>query len=139
VQKGRLLNCLIPSPLESGNEPDGMVFVANYPETNFGVSYLESALFLNVKHNEDEGIYCLSMPVSNDMTMIGGRETFGYPKKIGNILFEKQGDDVRGWTERGGTRFLDISAKLTEKFNDEKAQSKIKERLLHCRQCEIFV
>jgi len=126
--KFEVINRLIPPPLEPGSEPNGMVFVANYPKTNFGVSYLESALFLNVKYHEDEGVYCLSMPVSNDMAMVGGRETFGYPKKIGEIFFERQGNDVRGWTERRGTRFLDISAKLTGKFNDDMAQSKIMER-----------
>lgn len=119
---------LVPPPLKPHSSPTGMIFVANYPNTNFGVSYLESALFLDVIHDGDEGVYCLAMPVSNDMAMIGGRETFGYPKKIGNISFEKNGDDVKGWTERHGTRFLEASAKLTGKFNDETAQSSIMER-----------
>ena len=120
---------LVPPPLKPHSGSTGMIFVANYPNTNFGVSYLESALFLDVIHNGDEGVYCLAMPVSNDMAMIGGRETFGYPKKIGNISFEKNGDDVKGWTERHGTRFLEASAKLTGKFNDETVQSSIMERL----------
>jgi acetoacetate decarboxylase len=126
--KIEIIKRLIPPPLEPANNPTGMVFVANYPKTNFGVSYLESALFLDVIFDGDEGVYCLAMPVSNDMAMIGGRETFGYPKKIGNISFERNGNDVKGWTERHGTRFLDASAKLTGKFNDEKAQSSVMER-----------
>jgi acetoacetate decarboxylase len=108
---------LLPAPLEPAAMPLAFVFVANYPETNFGVSYLESALFLRASFKGEEGNYCLAMPVTNDMALIGGREMFGYPKKIGRIHIEKNGDEVIGWTERHDVRFLDIKAKLTGTFN----------------------
>ena len=120
---------LLPPPLKPATEPVGIVFIANYPKTNFGVTYLESALFLTANYNGDEGIYCLAMPVTNDMALIGGREVFGYPKKMGEIYFEREGDDVRGWTERHGARFFEVKAKLTGKFNDEIAQKSIMENL----------
>ena len=93
------------------------------------MSYLEGALFLTAEHDGDEGIYCLSMPVTNDMAMIGGQEIFGYPKKIGKIYFAREGNHAREWTERHGTRFLEIKAKLTGKFNDEIAQTEIMKNL----------
>ena len=127
--KTEIITKLLPPPLKPSTEPIGVVFVANYPRTNFGVSYLESALFLTAEHDGDEGIYCLSMPVTNDMAMVGGREIFGYPKKIGEIYFELEGDHARGWTQRHGTRFLEIKAKLTGKFNDENAQTTILKNL----------
>ena len=127
--KTEILAHLLPPPLKPAADPIGIVFVANYPKTNFGVSYLESALFLTAEHDGDEGIYCLSMPVTNDMAMIGGREIFGYPKKIGKIYFAREGNHARGWTERHGTRFLEIKAKLTGKFNDEIAQTEIMKNL----------
>ncbi|MBT8363653.1 MAG: acetoacetate decarboxylase family protein, partial [Deltaproteobacteria bacterium] len=49
------------------------VLVANYPKTNFGISYLESALFLRAAFEGEEGNCCLSMPVTSDMALIGGR------------------------------------------------------------------
>jgi acetoacetate decarboxylase len=58
------------------------------------------------------------MPVTNDIALILGREVFGYPKKMAEIGFEREGDDIRGWTERHGTRFFEVKARLNGKFND---------------------
>src|SRR4030067_2858622 len=114
---------LLPPPLKPGKKPLALAFVANYPRTNFGVSYLESALFLRAEFNGEEGNYCLAMPVTNDIALILGREVFGYPKKIGNIQFNRRGKDAEGITERHGLRFFELRANLTGKFNVEDAPS----------------
>lgn len=116
---------LLPPPLEPADLPLAMAFTANYPKTNFGVSYLESALFLQAKFKGEDGLYCLAMPVTDDMAMIGGREVFGYPKKIGRISLERAGDEFHGWTERHGVRFLDMKAKMTGSFNVKEYQELI--------------
>lgn len=116
--KSEVVERLLPPPLKPAALPIGAAFVANYPNTNFGVTYLESALFLLAQHNGEEGAYCLSMPVTNDIALILGREVFGYPKKMAEIGFEREGDDIRGWTERHGTRFFEVKARLNGKFND---------------------
>ena len=124
-----IIKALIPPPLTPGPLPIGAAFVANYPKTNFGVSYLESALFLMVAHEGEEGVYCLSMPVNNDMALILGRETFGYPKKMGHIYLEREGNDFRGGTERQGVRFLEMKARLEGSFNDPAAQQFLAETI----------
>jgi acetoacetate decarboxylase len=113
---------LLPSPLKPAGQPIAMAFVANYPRTNFDVTYKESALFVRASYNGEEGNYCLAMPVTNDMAMAGGREIFGFPKKIADIHFKRDGESVEGWTERRGFRFMGVRAKLTGKFNDEQAR-----------------
>jgi acetoacetate decarboxylase len=113
---------LLPSPLKPAALPIGAAFVAKYPKTNFGVTYLESALFLLAQHNGEEGAYCLSMPVTNDIALILGREIFGYPKKMAEIGFDREENNIRGWTERHGIRFMEIKAKLNGKFNDVSVQ-----------------
>jgi acetoacetate decarboxylase len=125
--KTEIVEKLLPPPLKPSPIPVGAAFVANYPETNFGVTYQESALFLMAEYNGEEGAFCLSMPVTNDMAMIGGREVFGYPKKMAEISFQREGNDIRGWTERHGIRFFEVKAKLTGKFNDLDAQQFITE------------
>ena len=117
--KPEVVRRLLPPPLKPGALPIANVFVANYPRTNFGVAYLESALFLQAQFNGEEGSYCLGMPVTNDMAMILGREIFGYPKKLADIHLKREGDKVDGRTERHGVRFLEIKANLTGKFNDK--------------------
>jgi len=113
---------LLPPPLKPAAHPIAMAFVAHYPRTNFDVTYEESALFLRAEWEGEEGGYCLSMPVTNDIAMAGGREIFGFPKKIGEIRFHREGDAVEGWTERRGVRFMEIRAKMTGRPNVEDAQ-----------------
>jgi acetoacetate decarboxylase len=120
--KQEIIERLLPPPLKPATYPIAFVFVANYPETNFGISYLESALFLRASFEGEEGNYCLSMPVTSDMALIGGREMFGFPKKIGLIDIKRQGQEVHGWTERHDFRFLDVWASLTGAFNVPEVQ-----------------
>src|SRR5512136_2420354 len=104
--KPEVVRRLLPPPLKPGALPIGSVFVADYPKTNFGVAYLESALSLQAQFNGEEGSYCLGMPVTNDIAMILGREIFGYPKKMANIHLKRQGEKVDGLTERHGVRLV---------------------------------
>jgi acetoacetate decarboxylase len=112
---------LLPPPLKPANQPLVTAFVANYPRTNFDVTYQESALFLRAEYEGEEGSYCLAMPVTNDIAMAGGREIFGFPKKIADVHLSRKGDTLEGWTERRGIRFMEIRAKLTGKLNVEDA------------------
>ena len=123
--KPEIIARLLPAPLKPAGEPVAMAFVANYPRTNFDVVYKESALFIRAAYNGEEGNYCLAMPVTNDIAMAGGREVFGFPKKIADIDITRQGETVSGWTERRGVRFMEVRARLTGKFNDAQAQERL--------------
>lgn len=122
--KPEIVARLLPPPLKPADYPLAMAFVANYPKTNFDVTYKESALFLRAVYEGEEGNYCLAMPVTNDMAMVGGREFYGFPKKMANINFQRKDDSLEGWTERRGVRFMEIRAKLTGKFNDPEAEKR---------------
>lgn len=110
---------LLPPPLKPASQPLGLAFIARYPETNAGFSYSESALFLFASHNGTEGVFCLSMPVDNDMALIIGRELSGFPKKMADICLKRDANEVNGWTERHNVRFLEIKARLNGTLNDE--------------------
>ncbi len=116
--KPEIVMRLLPAPLEPAPLPIAMAFVAWYPATNFDVTYHESALFVRATFQGEEGGYCLSMPVTSDIAMAGGREVYGYPKKMADIHFERTGEKVHGWTERRGVRFMEVSARLTGKTNE---------------------
>lgn len=115
--KPEIIKKLLPPPLKPLDAPIAYAFVAHYPKTNFGVTYNEGALFLTCEFEGVKGGYCLAMPVSNDMAMAGGREVFGYPKKIANIHFKREKRDAEGWVERRGTRFFEVKAKLNGRPN----------------------
>ena len=111
--KPEITKRLLPPPLELADASNGMIFIAQYPETNLGPGYNEAALFLRCQYKGEIGSYCLSMPVTREGRMHNGRDVFGFPKKLANIGFEREGAEAHGWAERDGIRFLDIKVKLT--------------------------
>jgi len=127
--KDEVIEKLLPSPLKPMEYPIVVASVANFPKTNFGPPYKEGALFLGANFDGNPGLYCLSMPITNDMAMAGGREMFGFPKKMANIGFKKNESHIEGWVERHNVRYFSLSADLTGTFNDEKANSIMNELL----------
>ena len=118
LTRPEIVASLLPHPLEPIEAPLVAAFVANYPNTNFSIPYKEAALFLMARYQDEVGSYCLSMPVDDDMAMAGGREVFGYPKKMAQIHFDKNENYVEGWVERHGVRYFKVNAQLTETPNE---------------------
>jgi acetoacetate decarboxylase len=117
---------ILPRPLSPAREALATAFVARYPETNFGCVYNEGALFLHCEYKKEKGLYCLSMPVDDDMAMISGREQFGFPKKLADKITLSQADDViAGSVVRKGTEILRMECRLAgevgERFMDSLA------------------
>jgi len=104
---------LLPPPLEQADLPGGLIFIADYPKTNLGPGYREAALFLRCKYQGEAGSYCLSMPIDNEARMHNGRDVFGFPKKLAEIQLRREGQQVHGWVERNGIRFVEIRAQLS--------------------------
>ncbi|MFB0559817.1 MAG: acetoacetate decarboxylase family protein [Candidatus Lokiarchaeia archaeon] len=77
---------IVPEPLTPSAIPFATVFIAKYPKTSFGSVYNEAALSIGVEYEEEAGSYCLTMPVTEDMACILGREIFGFPKKIADEI-----------------------------------------------------
>jgi len=117
---------IVPEPLKPLAEPLAMAFVAKYPKTNFGSVYNEAALFLLVEYKGELGGYCLTMPVTEDMALIGGREIFGFPKKIADeISLKRTKNGVKGRCIRRGIELMNLSMP----FDEEVEANKVAEML----------
>lgn len=119
---------IIPHPLVPTKDALATAFVARYPETNFGCTYNEGALFIHCQYRGEKGLYCLSMPVDDDMAMIGGREQYGYPKKMADkIELDQENNRVSGSVVRKGVEILRIEGQLgnetSENVFDELGES----------------
>lgn len=100
---------MLPAPLEQADMPGGLIFIAEYGETNLGPGYREAALFLRCKYRGQAGGYCLSMPIESEANRLyNGRDIYGFPKKEAKIHFETDASGARGWVERHGVRFVDL-------------------------------
>jgi len=100
---------ILPRPLRPTPQPLAFAFVARYPQTNFGSVYHEGALFVQARLGREVGLYCLAMPVTEEMAMVYGRERYGYPKKMADsISLEATRSQVVGRVVRKGAEILRI-------------------------------
>ena len=100
---------LVPKPLEPIATPEVCVTFSNVqmhitPEYTFEIG---SAIFgIKTKYDGQEGIYLITMPMTTEQAVVPGRETFGEPKKIADIEFERDGDRVSAKVSRMGMTYL---------------------------------
>jgi acetoacetate decarboxylase len=106
---------ILPKPLRPAPDSLAMAFVAQYPQTNFGCGYRESAVLLHAALGKETGLYAVSMPVDDDMAMIYGREIYGYPKKMAeSVCLERSDSLITGSAYRKGAELIRIELKPNE-------------------------
>ena len=106
-----VIRAVLPPPLEPSEPlarvrfatvtmgPDIPVFGAGW----FGV---------RARHGRVEGEYPLFMPMTTEQATIGGRETFGEPKKIGAVSIDLDGDALVARFERMGFLLAEVRGTL---------------------------
>lgn len=125
--KPEIISRILPPPLKPAKRPLVHAFIANYPKNNFCPPYKEAGLFILSDYNGELGTYCLSMPITDGMGMALGREICGFPKKMANIEFNKTNDIVTASVSRHDFEFVNITASINGKFNENDALAIIKE------------
>lgn len=106
---------VVPRPLAPAARPEVCVTFSHVamqitPELGFEIG---SAIF-GVRASLDgaEGIWLLTMPMTTEQAVIGGRETYGEPKKIASIELRAEGDEVSAQVTRMGIPYLAASGRL---------------------------
>ena len=81
-------------------------------------NYNEGGLIIPCSYKDLSGA-CMSFEyVDSDDALCAGREIWGYPKKIGEIEFNVEGNKVSGSVSRKGKKIIDIAFEETgEEFN----------------------
>ena len=69
------------------------------------------------EHEGTVGDYALLMPMTTEQSVVGGRETFGEPKKIAEVALDRDGDAIRGSFTRMGTTFVEVTGRAVEKLD----------------------
>ncbi|MFE5715217.1 acetoacetate decarboxylase family protein [Streptomyces sp. NPDC056501] len=59
-------------------------------------------------HGDREGWYPLVMPMTHERALVGGREVFGEPKKLGEVTVEREGLVVSASLARHGIAFVEV-------------------------------
>jgi acetoacetate decarboxylase len=112
-----IATALVPKPLEPARNPEVCVTFSHVaiqitPDFTFEIG---SAIFgVKAVYEGVEGIYLLTMPMTAEVAVVGGRETFGEPKKIADIPFQRDGAKVSASVSRMGMTYLDFSGTIGE-------------------------
>ena len=104
---------VLPQPLEPADDPLVRLVIATVAipgRPPFGAGTVS----VMARHEGSTGDYALVMPMTTEQAVIGGRETFGEPKKLGEVALQHEGDEVVGTMGRLGTTFAEIRGRCVE-------------------------
>jgi len=108
-----VLASVLPRPLEPSSTPLVKVTFATVDIPGLS-TFGAGSVSVHCRHEDTLGYYCLVMPMSTEQSVIGGRETFGEPKKIGQVAVDLDGDSVHGTMTRMGVTFAEFTGRTTE-------------------------
>ncbi len=103
---------LLPAALRLPDPPTATLFVADYPETQFGSIYHEAAVLLHVEDAAGPALHCPWMVVDDDTALILGREVLGFPKKMAEIRLDAREGGLVGTVRRRGAEIMRLEATL---------------------------
>lgn len=105
----------LPAGVRLADTHTADLFTAHFPDHTYGGPYCEAGLFVHIKTAlGTTGIHCPWMLVNDDTPLILGRELLGYPKKMGDISWSIDGDEIRSSAGRQGTKLLSLNGTLGE-------------------------
>ena len=105
---------MLPPPLEPAEGP-GILTMLTYP---WGAPqrihpFNEAVVMVPVRLGDLVGNYVPYIYVTTDEALIAGREAAGWPKKIADITWERDGDRFTGSVTRWGTTIIEVTGDLS--------------------------
>ncbi len=107
-----VIAAVLPPPLEPSDRPLVRVSIATV-DLGRGMPPFGAGTFaVQARHEGKVGNYPLVMPMTTEQSVIGGRETFGEPKKLAEVTVERSGDgpgsSIVGRVTRLGTTIIEV-------------------------------
>ncbi|MFJ1970444.1 acetoacetate decarboxylase family protein [Streptomyces sp. NPDC087903] len=100
------LAAVLPPPLKPTGRP---LVRVNISQVDLPGQVLGAGSFaVSAAHDGVDGWYPLVMPMTLERALIGGREVFGEPKKLGEVTVERDGLVVRASLARHGIAFVEV-------------------------------
>ena len=94
------LAAVVPEPLQVAEPIVKYEFIRMPDSTGFG-DYTESGQVIPVTYNGEHGSYVHSMYLDDDAPIAGGRELWGFPKKLASPKIVHEGDVIVGTLHYG--------------------------------------
>jgi acetoacetate decarboxylase len=97
------LRAVVPAPLEVTEPLVKYEFIRMPDSTGFG-DYTESGQVIPVRLGDQHGGYVHAMFLDDDPPIAGGRELWGFPKKLAQPVLRVERDTLLGTLDYGGVR-----------------------------------
>jgi acetoacetate decarboxylase len=94
------LRAVVPEPLEVSEPIVKYEFIRMPDSTGFG-DYTESGQVIPVRLRGEEGVYVHAMYLDDDAPIVGGRELWGFPKKLAQPKISHEGEVIVGTLHYG--------------------------------------
>lgn len=91
------------------------VFVLKNHEIEGLDAYSEGGLIIPCRYKSQKGAVMAFEYVDSDDALCAGREIWGYPKKLGEIAFVKEGSKIKGEVSRKGRKIINVTLERKEK------------------------
>lgn len=115
LTRPEIIRHVLPPGLDPTDQPLITAMVGRWGRSNCVHAFEGGALYVQARHKDYVGDYCLAMPMSTDAAIIFGRELFGEPKKQATTTLERKGSTIQGSCVRYGRPILGIEAALERK------------------------
>lgn len=101
---------ILPPEIELADGP-GLITLLDYPQSAIH-PFTELVVMLPVKVGRTLGNYVPYIYVTTDEALIPGREIAGFPKKLAQVVWQREGNRFRGSATRFGTTFLELEGTI---------------------------
>ena len=115
LTRPEIVRHVLPPGLEPTEQPVATVMLGHWGRSNVCHAFSGACFYVQARHKEHVGDYCLAMQMSTDAAIIFGREVFGEPKKYAKTTLERSGTTLRGRVERYGSPIIRIEATMQKK------------------------
>ncbi|MFN8546210.1 MAG: acetoacetate decarboxylase family protein [Candidatus Binatia bacterium] len=103
---------ILPPGMEAADGP-ALITMLTYPQTPIIHPFRELVVMVPVRVGNVEGNYVPYIYVTTDEALIAGREIAGFPKKLADVVWERDGDRFRGSATRWGKRILSLEGTIS--------------------------
>lgn len=106
---------ILPPPLGPASTPRVSVSISEIRRSNCVGPFYGCSFNIACRYADEDGFYCLTMPMSTDTAVIFGRELYAEPKKLAEIALDVRDDGrVHGTVTRHGITFIDLRGTFEE-------------------------
>lgn len=116
---------VLPPPLVASDEPLVRLTIATVDIGRGMPPFGAGSFGVRAVHEGQVGDYALVMPMTTEQAVVGGRETFGEPKKLADVSLTRQRNLISGSFSRMGVTFVEINGEITSELEPTPDQTRV--------------